>query len=123
MHWTGKIEPIAFTIFGRDVAWYGIIVTFSMIVGLLGAIQLAKKIKLNSDDILEMFLFAIPFAVLFARLGFVFAHASDFFVKGFDFNDFIQIFAIWDGGLTILTGVPGVFLALIFGAGGGKSIF
>ncbi|MFW5779859.1 MAG: prolipoprotein diacylglyceryl transferase [Bacillota bacterium] len=107
MHWTGEVKSIAFTIFGRDVAWYGIIVTFSMIVGLLGAIRLSKKIKLSSDDILEMFLFVIPFAIVFARLGFVFTSASDFFVSDFGFDDFINIFAIWDGGLTIMTGVPG----------------
>lgn len=107
MHWTGKVESVAFNLFGREVAWYGIIITSAMLLALAIAIQLNKKIKLKSEDLLEMFLFAIPLAILFARLGYVFSHASDFFVKNFGFDDFIEIFAVWDGGLTIMTGVPG----------------
>ena len=55
MHWTGKVQPVAFTIFGRDIAWYGIIITTAMLIGLITAILLAKKTKLKSDDLLEAF--------------------------------------------------------------------
>lgn len=108
MHWTGKVQPVAFSLFGRDVAWYGIIITAAMLIGLFGAIQLCKKIKLKSDDVLEMFLIAIPCAILCARLGFVFSKFSTYFlVDNFGWDDFVNIFAVWDGGLTVLTGVPG----------------
>jgi phosphatidylglycerol:prolipoprotein diacylglycerol transferase len=110
MHWTGKVDSVAFTLFGRDVAWYGIIITCAMLIGLLAAIRLARRVKITSDDLLEMFLIAIPMAIIFARLGYVVANAGDFFFKGFDFQDFINIFAIWDGGLTIMSGAPGGIL-------------
>jgi phosphatidylglycerol:prolipoprotein diacylglycerol transferase len=108
MHWTGKIEPIAFTLFGRDVAWYGIIITSSMLIGLLISIKLVKKLKLTSDDLLEMFLVAIPIAIIGARLGYVLFHTSYFFDLNhpFGWNDFINVIAVWDGGLTITTGAP-----------------
>ncbi|MDD4316634.1 MAG: prolipoprotein diacylglyceryl transferase [Clostridia bacterium] len=60
MHWTGKVESVAFTLFGREVAWYGIIITSAMLIGLLTAIRLARRVKIKSDDLLEMFLIAIP---------------------------------------------------------------
>lgn len=108
MHWTGKVQSIAFSVFGRDIAWYGIIITSAMLIGLLVAIQLSKKIKLKSDDILEMFLIAIPFAIVFARLGYVIVRPYEFYIiESFNFQDFINMIAIWDGGITILTGVPG----------------
>lgn len=108
MHWTGKVEPIAFTIFGRDVAWYGIIITSSMLIGLLISIRLVKKLKLTSDDLLEMFLVAIPIAIIGARFGYVIFHPSHFFDlnHAFGWNDFVNIIAVWDGGLTITTGAP-----------------
>lgn len=107
MHWTGRVESVAFTIFGRDVAWYGIIITCAMLVGLFVAIKLAKRVKVKSDDLLELFLIAIPLAIVGARLGFVFAHFKEFFlVKPFTWQSFVNIIAVWDGGLTILTGAP-----------------
>lgn len=107
MHWTGKVESVAFNVFGRDVAWYGIIITCAMLIGLLTAVRLAKRVKVKSDDLLELFIIAIPLAIIGARLGFVFAHFKEFFlVKPFTWQSFVDIIAIWDGGLTILTGAP-----------------
>ncbi|MDD4316544.1 MAG: prolipoprotein diacylglyceryl transferase, partial [Clostridia bacterium] len=92
-------------------AWYGIIITSAMLIGLLTAIRLARRVKIKSDDLLEMFLIAIPMAILFARLGYVIVRPYEYFViQGFNFNDFINIFAIWDGGLTIISGAPGGIL-------------
>lgn len=111
MHWTGEVEPIAFSIFGRDIAWYGIFITLAMLTGLFVAILLSKKLKLKSDDLLEMFLIAIPMAIVFARLGYVIVRPYEYYViQGFDFNDFINLFAVWDGGMTIITGGPGGIL-------------
>lgn len=111
MHWTGKVAPIAFTVFGREIAWYGIFITLAMLVGLAVAILLAKRIKLTSDDLLEIFLIAIPMAIIFARLGFVIVRPYEYYIiQGFDFQDFIRIFAVWDGGMTIITGAPGGIL-------------
>lgn len=117
MHWTGKIDPIAFTVFGREVAWYGIIITASMLLGLVLAIVWTKKLKLVSDDLLEMFLIAIPLAVVGARLGYVLLHADTYFVLNhkFGWSDFVNIIAVWDGGLTITVGAPaGILGGLIW---------
>ena len=42
--WTGDINSVAFTVFGKDIAWYGIIITFGMLVGLLLGILRAKNL-------------------------------------------------------------------------------
>lgn len=111
IHWTGKVKPIAFTIFGRDIAWYGILITTAMLIGLIVAIRRAKKIGVTSDDMLELFMFVIPFAIVFARLGYVIFRPDEFFrVENFGWNEFVDVIAVWDGGLTIMTGVPGGIL-------------
>lgn len=115
IHWTGRVESVAFSIGNKDIAWYGIIITCAMLFGLFLAIKLGKKIKLKSDDMLEVFLIAIPVAVLCARLGYVIFRPSIYFPSDFGWKDFVEIFAVWDGGLTIMTGaVGGVLGALIW---------
>ena len=53
IHWTGQVDPVAFTIFGRDIAWYGIIITLAMLTGLLVATLRCKKIGLTFDPMLS----------------------------------------------------------------------
>lgn len=108
--WTGDVRRIAFTLFGRPIAWYGILITFAMLVGLVLAIYRTKKIKMDSGDVMELFIVVIPVAILFARLGFV-VFRPEFFPKDFGWSDFVDIIAVWDGGLTIMTGIPGGVLA------------
>ncbi len=108
MHWTGKVESVAFEIFGKPVAWYGIIITTAMLVGLFAAAWRLKKFNIKLDDLLEVFLIAIPLAVIFGRLGYVIPRFSEYFlVPDFGWADFVRIIAVWDGGITIMTGVPG----------------
>lgn len=105
MHWTGKVDPVAFTIFGRDIAWYGIILTCAMLIGLIVSTIRCKKVGITFDDLVELFIFVIPLAIIGARIGYVMVR-PEYFPSDFTWEDFVNIFAIWDGGLTIMTGVP-----------------
>lgn len=108
MHWTGKVESVAFVIFGKPVAWYGIIITAAMLVGLFAAALRLKKFGIKLDDLLEVFLIAIPLAIIFGRLGYVIPRFSEYFlVPNFGWDDFVRAIAVWDGGITIMTAVPG----------------
>ena len=99
MHWTGEVPSVALWIGEKPVNWYGIIITCAMLIGLVVGLRLAKRTGIKSDDALELFLIAIPLAVIGARLGYVFAHLKDM-------HGFLDVIAVWDGGLTILTGAP-----------------
>ena len=70
-----------------------------MLIGLFVGLKLAKRNNIKSDDALELFLIAIPLAIIAARLGFVFAHLKSM-------HSFRDVIAVWDGGLTIMTGAP-----------------
>ncbi len=110
MHWTAQIPKIAFSIGSLDITFYGLIITIGMLVSLAFAYVTNKKHGLTLDDALEIFLCAIPLGILCARFGHVFARPSEYFPSDYTFSDFLEIFAIWDGGLTILTGVLGGIL-------------
>ncbi len=101
-----KIDRTAFTIFGREVAWYGIIIAIGMIVAVSYVIYRAKQYKgITTDDILDYAIYMIFFGVLGARLYYVLTADSDY--------TFLEFFEIWNGGLAIYGGVIGGGLAAI----------
>lgn len=113
MHWTGQVESIAIQIGNFKVAWYGIIITCAMLLALFISMHRVKRINVSSDDMLMLFLIAIPIAVICARLGYVLSNYSEYFVSPYDWDAFVNTIAIWEGGLTIMWGVPGGVLGAL----------
>ena len=100
-----NINPIAFEIGSFTVRWYGIFITAAILIGYVVTCINAKKRGISVDFLLELFLWVVPIAVLFARLSYVLFHAKDFVVHSF--SDFGELFAIWKGGISILGAIPG----------------
>ncbi len=109
-------SPIAFRLGSLEVRWYGIILTSAMIIGLIMLLYMGKKKKLSSDDCLELFLWLIPLAVVFARIIYVFANNKQYgYFPIESWDDFVDVIAIWDGGITIYGGIfGGIIGGLIF---------
>ncbi len=117
-----EINKVAFSVLGRDIAWYGILITCGMILAVLCGLYLAKIQKISSDDIIDLAFFVIIFGVLGARLYYVIFTWNEFsyLSTGGTFfenlwNTFYNIIAIWEGGLAIYGGVlAGLLTAYIF---------
>lgn len=101
------IDPIAFTIGGITVRWYGIIVATGMIVGILLAYKFCKKAGVHPDDILDIGMLAVVFGVIGARLYYVIFAWHEFA------GDPLKIFRIYEGGLAIYGGIIGGLIATI----------
>ena len=65
------MDRVAFTIFGIDVMWYGILMAIGMILGTLIALKEAKRVGIKEDNILDLAIIAIPVGLLCARLYYV----------------------------------------------------
>lgn len=65
------MDRVAFTIFGIDVMWYGILMATGMILGTVIALKEAKRVGIKEDDVLDLAIFAIPLGLLGARLYYV----------------------------------------------------
>lgn len=100
-------DRVAFSLFGFDVMWYGVIIACAMLLGIGIAMYRAKKIGLNSEIILDVLLLTIPLAVIGARMAYVFSHWQ--YYSG----QLSQIFAIRQGGLAIQGGIAGGILGVI----------
>ena len=111
------VNPVAFEIGNLEIRWYGIVIVLGMIMGLAYACRQAKVINLDVDDAIELFLWIVPLAVVCARLLYVFVRPDEYFTKEIwsDFGKgFVNMIAIWEGGLTIIGGILGGIVGGIF---------
>lgn len=99
-------DPIAFSLFGKDVFWYGILIASSVLIGVLMAMRRAKKLGYNPDHIVDFCLIAIPLAIIGARLLYVVTYRDPSGVNPY-FQNPVSMLYIWQGGLAIFGGVLG----------------
>ena len=65
---TVDLSPVAFTVFGKDIYWYGIIIASGFLLAVLYMLHRAKDFGVTQDDVLDMILWAVPIGVVCARL-------------------------------------------------------
>lgn len=98
--------PRKFTVFGFDIYFYGLIIGIGVLIGVLMAVHLAKKEKMDPDIIWDFAIYAVIFSVIGARLYYV-AFSWD------DYKDnLLSILNTRKGGMAIYGGVIGAFITL-----------
>jgi len=100
---------IQFQLFGRDISiyWYGVLIAFAFLIGMLLSMRQAKAYQLDPDHISEMFLLIIPLALVGARLFYVAFAWSEFAENP------MRIFDTRTGGLAFYGGVIGGVLGAV----------
>lgn len=104
-----SFNKIAFTIpigSGVEVRWYGIIITLGIILGLVYASFRAKHEGICFDDLLDITIFTVIFAVIGARLYYV-IFSND------TYETFYDVIAIWNGGIAIYGAIIAGALTII----------
>jgi len=91
------VNPVAFTIpifGGLEIRWYGLIITLGIILAFLYCSFRAKQEGIIFDDLLDIALFTVVFAIVGARLYYVLTSLEDY-------HSLKEAIAIWNGGLAI----------------------
>ena len=94
-----NVDSVAFTVFGIDIAWYAVLITFGMICCITYAVLQARKVGITLDDVIDYALFTIPIGVIGARLYYV------IFDNEHTYDTLIEVFNIRQGGLAIYGGI------------------
>ncbi|MCQ4637205.1 prolipoprotein diacylglyceryl transferase [Anaerovorax odorimutans] len=97
-------NPVAFTLFGIDVMWYGILIATGIVLATIITYRRAPRHGLESEKILDFVLICIPAGIIGARLYYVAFNWEQYS------GDFLKIINTRLGGLAIHGG-------LIFGLG------
>ncbi|HOG00090.1 MAG: Prolipoprotein diacylglyceryl transferase [Firmicutes bacterium ADurb.Bin248] len=101
-------DRVAFTLFGKDIYWYGILMAAGIVLAVILAQFEEKRKKLPKDIIIDLCLVVIPAGVIGARLYYVLFELQEYLA------DPIRILYIWEGGLAIYGAVIGGLIALFF---------
>lgn len=96
----------SFSVFGFEIAYYGVILATGILVGYLLAAREAKRTGQNPEDYLDLLLYAVIFALVGARIYYV-AFRWDVY-KG----DLLSILNLRQGGLAIYGGIIGAFITV-----------
>ena len=105
-----NFDPVALEIFSLEIRWYSLAYIFGIILGWI----LAKKlfiqdieVKNKFDDYLTYLIIGI---ILGGRLGYIFIYNLSFYI-----NNPIDIFKIWQGGMSFHGGLLGIiFVSILF---------
>ena len=65
------MDPVAFTLFGLEIRWYGILIASGVFLGTILALREAKRIGFNEELILDLLIWEVPLALVGARLYYV----------------------------------------------------
>jgi len=101
------IDPIAISIGSIQIHWYGLIISFALLLGFLLVIYQSKKKEIPTEFFLDFFIIGVPVSVIGARLYFVVFNLDYYLQYPF------QIIATWKGGLAIHGAIIGGLLVLI----------
>ena len=102
-----NFDPVAIEIFSLEIRWYSL----AYIVGILLGWYLAKKLIINNnirDKFDDYITYVIIGLILGGRLGYVFFYNINYYL-----DNFLDIFKIWQGGMSFHGGVIGIIIASI----------
>ncbi|MBQ9315017.1 MAG: prolipoprotein diacylglyceryl transferase [Clostridia bacterium] len=98
------MNNVAFNLFGRNIYWYGIIITCGLLLSVLLAKKDKEKYGISWDDITSFLIYAIIVGFICARVYYV-IFQWDYYSLHLD-----EIIKIWNGGIAIYGGVIGAII-------------
>src|SRR5678815_1346155 len=106
-----NIDPVFLHLGPVQLRWYGLMYMISFIAGyfLLKRLAKLKKLSMTTDDLYDLLFFLILGVMVGGRLGDVL-----FYDLGSYIQRPIEIFYIWQGGMSFHGGFVGMVLATLF---------
>jgi len=99
-----ELDNVAFSLFGMDIYWYGVIICAGIVGGVLILLAELKRTNQDNDAYMDILLWGIIFGVIGARLYYVL-----FRIEYFSAHP-KEIFAMRDGGLAIYGAIIAVVI-------------
>lgn len=99
--------PSGFTVWGFEIAFYGVIMALSILAGILLAVRMAKVTGQNPEIYWDFAIYAIIFSVIGARLYYVIFQWEEYK------DNLLKIFNLRTGGLAIYGAVIAAALTVL----------
>lgn len=102
--WRFSINPTAFTIFGIDIQWYGIIITVGLLLAMLYCFPKMKRFGLDGDRVIDVVIGGVIGGIIGARAYYVINEWENYA------GNWREIFNTRNGGLAFYGGLIGAVL-------------
>ena len=112
-----NLPSVAFSVFGHEIHWYGIIIAFGFALAVLYGGRGAYKWKMSLDGMTDVLLWGTIFGILGARAYYV-AFEWSYYSQHLN-----EIPMIWNGGIAIYGGIIGGLIGAAIGCKVGKINF
>lgn len=96
------LNPVAIEVFGLEIRWYALIIVSGIMLAFAYACHRANHEGVSFDTMLDYFIYTVLFGIIGARFYYVITSLDQY-------DSFLEMLQIWNGGLAIYGGV-------IFGA-------
>lgn len=106
--WRFTLSPKLLDI-GNGIYWYGVLIAAGLLIALWFCMKRAPRYGLTEDDVIDTVLWAIPFAIVGARVYYVVFYLDQFRTADGGI-DWAETCRIWDGGLAVYGGILAAFL-------------
>lgn len=105
-----QIDPVFFSIGPLQFRWYGLmyVLAFAATYLILRSETRRKQLPLTVDDVADLVFFGALGVVLGGRLGYILFYKLPFYLA-----HPLQIFAVWEGGMSFHGGFLGVIIAFV----------
>ena len=114
-----NFDPVAFQIMSFEIRWYSLAYILGIVIGWI----LCKKIFIKKSDISEKFddyiTYLIIGIILGGRIGYIVFYNFSYYL-----DNFLDIFKIWQGGMSFHGGLLGIiFSSYIFAKKNNQNLF
>ena len=100
------VDRVAFTLFGVEVYWYGVLIALGMAIAMAFAFRQSKRFGVDSEKLADVIMVGVVGAIVGLRGLYV-------LFSPYEYETFWDVINIRDGGLAIYGGIIG---AVVFGA-------
>ncbi len=105
---TNNFDPVAFQLFSLEIRWYSLAYIFGILIGWFLSKKIFisdNKIKVKFDDYLTYLIIGI---IIGGRLGYILFYNFEYYLY-----NLLDIFKIWQGGMSFHGGLVGVIIVSI----------
>ena len=105
---TWTVDPAIFTIFTREIRWYGLFFAIGFLLGYQIEDKIFKHDNAPTGWCDKIFIYVVIATVIGSRLGHCFFYGWEYYSA-----HPLDIFKIWEGGLASHGGAIGIIIALL----------
>lgn len=103
-----QIDPVIFSIGPLSVRWYGLMYLLGFLIAyfVIRALATKRDIALTGDNLSDLLFYCVLGVILGGRLGYTLFYNFSYYIR-----HPLEIFAVWEGGMSFHGGLLGVIVA------------